>query len=205
MRTLSGLRRLYKILFLLYLLLFLTVFGCGSGDGGSGLDITGHDNHTPIEIKLVHGTLLVVKAVVNDSMNFDMLVDTGSSRTHVSSEIFGNPNGEVYISSLCLENGLCFNNFMAWSSDSAFTQNKHGYFNGIIGIDLLRNFDVTFDYKNELIYFYDTLENDSAGLKTISFQYQSSRPYANVSIKDQPQGSRLFRSYRSPMILVSVT
>lgn len=191
MRTLSGLRRLYKILFLLYLLLFLTVFGCGSGDGGSGLDITGHDNHTPIEIKLVHGTLLVVKAVVNDSINLDMLVDTGSSRTHVPSEIFGNPNGEVYISSLCLENGLCFNNFMAQSSNSAFTQNKHGYFNGIIGIDLLRNLNVTFDYKNELIYFYDTLENDSSGLKTISFQYQSSRPYANVSIEDQPQGTNL--------------
>lgn len=191
MRTLSGLRRLYKILFLLYLLLFLTVLGCGSGDGGSGLDITGHDNHTPIEIKLVHGTLLVVKAVVNDSMNFDMLVDTGSSRTHVPSEIFGNPNGEVYISSLCLENGLCFNNFMAWSSDSAFTQNKDGYFNGIIGVDLLENFDVTFDYKSEWIYFYDILESGSFGLLTIPFHYESSRPYTNVLIEGLSRGTNL--------------
>ena len=87
-------------------MLFLAIFGCSGG--GSERDIAGSDNHTLIEVKLVHGTLLVVKAVENDSMFLDMLVDTGSSRTHVSSEIFGNPNGEVYISSLCLENGLCF-------------------------------------------------------------------------------------------------
>ena len=189
MKILSGFHRLFKIPFLLCLLLFFAIFGCSSG--GSDLDITGSDNPTPIEVKLVHGTLLVVKAIANDSISLEMLVDTGSSRTHVPSEIFGNPNGEVYISNLCLENGLCFNNFMAQSSNSAFTQNKYGYFNGIIGIDLLRNLNVTFDYKNELIYFYDILENDSSGLKTISFQYQSSRPYANVSIEDEPQETNL--------------
>ncbi len=190
MKILSALHRLFKTVFLLYLLLFLNVFGCG-GDNDSGMNITGHNNHTPIEVKLVHGTLLVVNAVVNDSMNLDMLVDTGSSKTHVPSAIFGNPSGEVNISSLCLENDLCFNNFTAQSSNSAFTQSKHGYFNGIIGIDLLMNFDVTFDYKNELIYFYDILENDSSDLKTISLQYQSSRPYANVAIEDQPRGTNL--------------
>ena len=191
MRTLSVLCKRHKILSLPSLLLFVVIFVCGCGDGSSGLDFTGQDNRTPIGIKLVHGTLFVVKAVVNDAENLDMLVDTGSSRTHVPSEIFKNPNGEVYISSLCLENGLCFNAFMAQSSSSAFTQGKDGYFNGIIGIDLLRNFDVTFDYKNELIYFYDTLENDSSDQHTIAFQYQSSRPYANVSIENQSHGIKL--------------
>ena len=100
-------------------------------------------------------------------------------------------NGEVYISSLCLENGLCFNNFMAWSSDSAFTQNKDGYFNGIIGVDLLENFDVTFDYKSEWIYFYDILESGSFGLLTIPFHYESSRPYTNVLIEGLSRGTNL--------------
>ena len=169
------------------LIYVLFLWACGSE---GGLYITGGDNSTPVEVKLVHNTLLVVRAVVNGSMNLDMLVDTGSSRTHVPAGIFGNPDGEVYISSLCLENGICFYNFMAWSSDSAFTQNKDGYFNGIIGVDLLDNFDVTFDYKSEWIYFYDTLESGSSGLLTIPFHYESSRPYTNVLI----EGLQLLKS-----------
>jgi len=175
------------------ILLFVLIL-CGCGGGGDDTPtgyISGDDIYTPVEVKLVHGTLLVVRAVVNGSITLDMLVDTGASRTYVPADIFGNLDGEVYISSLCLENGICFNNFMAWSSDSAFTQSKDGYFNGIIGVDLLKNFDCTFDYKSELIYFYDTLENGSSDLVTIPFHYESSRPFTNVSIEGISQGANL--------------
>ena len=154
-------------------------------------EITSDDNYIPAQIKLVHGTLFVVRAVLNDSMDLDMLIDTGSSRTYVPAGTFGNREGEVILSSLCLENGICFKNIIAISTESAFTQNKTGYFNGIIGVDLLMNFDVTFDYKNQLIYFYDTLENVSSGPMIIPFQYISSRPFTNVSIEKLPQGVNL--------------
>jgi hypothetical protein len=173
------------------LILFLL---CGCGNGGDSAvtpHASGGDIHIPVEAKLVHGTLFVVHTVVNNSIYLDMLVDTGSSDTYVPGGIFGNPDGEVYISSLCFENDICFNNFLAWSSDSAFTQPKDGYFNGIIGVDLLENFDVTFDYNGELIYFYDTLENNSAGLVTIPIHYESARPFTNVSIEGNLQGSTL--------------
>ncbi len=174
------------------LLFVLILCGCGGGGDDTPTGYTsGDDIYTPVEVKLVHGTLLVVRAVVNGSITLDMLVDTGASRTYVPADIFGNLDSEVYISSLCLENDICFNNFMAWSSDSAFTQSKDGYFNGIIGVDLLKNFDFTFDYKSELIYFYDTLENGSSGLVTIPFHYQSSRPFTNVSIEGISQGANL--------------
>ncbi len=174
------------------LFLLLSLGGCGSGGDDTPTGHTsGDDIYTPVEVKLVHGTLLVVRAVVNGSITLDMLVDTGASRTYVPAEIFGNLDGEVYISSLCLENDICFNNFMAWSSDSAFTQSKDGYFNGIIGMDFLRNFDITFDYKSELIYFYDTLENGSSDLVTIPFHYESFRPYANISMEGISQGDNL--------------
>ncbi|MGB5992629.1 MAG: hypothetical protein WBG61_09930, partial [Desulfobacterales bacterium] len=146
------------------LLFVLPLCGCGSGGGDgdavplSALSISGNDFYAPIDVQLVHGTALVVRAVVNGSTNLDMLVDTGSAGTWVPAGIFGNPGGQVYISSLCLDNDICFNNFMAWSSDSGFTQSKQGYYNGIIGVDLLKNFDLTFDYKNELMYCCDTLE-----------------------------------------------
>jgi predicted aspartyl protease len=174
------------------LFLLLSLGGCGSGGDDTATGHTsGDDIYTPVEVKLVHGTLLVVRAVVNGSITLDMLVDTGASRTYVPAGIFGNPDGEVYISSLCLENDICFNNFMARSSDSAFTQSKDGYFNGIIGVDFLKNFDCTFDYKSELIYFYDTLENGSPDLVTIPFHYESFRPYTNVSMEGISQGDNL--------------
>ena len=78
------------------------------------------DLSRPVAAKLVHGTLFVVSAAVNQSIHLDMLVDTGSSWTWVTARIFGNLGGEMYISSLCLENGVCFNNFVAKFSDSAF-------------------------------------------------------------------------------------
>jgi hypothetical protein len=174
------------------LLFVLSLCGCGNGGDSTAIPHTsGGGIHTPVEVKLVHGTLLVVRAVVNGSINLDMLVDTGSSGTHVPAGIFGNPNGQVYISSLCLENNVCFNNFTAWSSDSAFTQSKDGYFNGIIGVDFLKNFDFTFDYKSELIYFYDTFENGSSDLVSIPFHYETARPYTDVSIEGILQGSNL--------------
>jgi hypothetical protein len=80
---------------------------------------------------------------------------------------------------------------MAWSSDSGFTQPKEGYFNGIIGIDLLKYFDLTLDYKDELIYFYDRLENGTSGLVALPIHYESGRPFTPVSIEGIPQGENL--------------
>jgi predicted aspartyl protease len=175
------------ILFALFLL-----GGCGSGgDSAATVYTLSGDINTPVAARLVHGTLFVVNAEVDGSTNLDMLVDTGASRTEVPAGIFGNSNGDVFISSLCLENGICFQNFLAWSADSAFTQSKEGYFNGIIGVDLLRNFDLTLDYKNGLIYFYDTLENGSPGLLTIPIHYETGRPFTNISVEGMPQGTNI--------------
>lgn len=179
-----------KTFFLLLFVLFLC--GCGSDRDGIGTPaISMGDIHSPVDAKLVHGALLVARVVLNDAMSLDMLIDTGSSRTYLPAGIFGNPNGQVQISSLCFENDICFRNFMAWSSDSGLTQSKEGYFNGIIGIDLLKNFDLTLDYKNELIYFYDLLENGSSGLVMIPIHYEFDRPFTPVSVEGIPQGDIL--------------
>jgi hypothetical protein len=167
----------------------LFMLACRSDSTGGG--ISGGDTDSPVQAELVHGTLFVVSALVNDSIDLDMLVDTGASGTYVPAEIFGNDGGEVHISSLCLENDICFKNFKAQSSDSAFTQSTPGYFNGIIGINLLENFDITFDYKSKLIYFYDAIKNASASVVSIPFSYQSGRPFTNVSIEGQSQGNNL--------------
>jgi hypothetical protein len=177
-----------------FLLLLFVLFLCGCGrdrDGPETPDISMGNIHSPVDAKLVHGTLLVARVVVNDSVSLDMLIDTGSSRTYLPTGIFGNSDGQVRISSLCFENDLCFSNFMAWSSDSGFTQSTEGYFNGIIGIDLLRYFDLTLDYKSELIYFFDLLENRSSGLVTLPIHYESGRPFTPVSVEGIPQGENL--------------
>jgi predicted aspartyl protease len=176
-----------KTVALFAVLLFM--LACKSDSAGGG--ISGGDTDRPVQAELVHGTLFVVNALVNDSISLDMLVDTGASGTYVPAEIFGNNGGEVSISSLCLENDICFKNFKAQSSDSAFTQSTPGYFNGIVGMDLLENFDITFDYKRKLIYFYDAIENAPASVVSIPFSYQSGRPFTNVSIEGQSQGNNL--------------
>ena len=174
------------------LLFDLLLSNCGTdGDGQYIPYISMGSIHTPVELKLVHGAVPVARVEVNGSKNLDMLVDTGSSMTYVPAGIFGNPEGEVYISSLCFENGLGFNNFMALSSDSAFTQSKNGYYNGIIGFDILKNFDLTFDYKEELLYFYDTLGNGSSALVTFPIHYESNRPFTNVSIEGKSKAATL--------------
>ncbi len=127
---------------ILAVLFFL--FGCGGGDGTATVYAVGGGIQMPVAARLVHDSLFVVSAEVNGSTNLDMLVDTGASRTEVPAGIFGSPDGDVFIESLCLENGICFQNFLARSEDSAFTQSEDGYFNGIIGLDLLRDFDLTF-------------------------------------------------------------
>lgn len=119
--------------------------GCGGGgDGAVTVNVLGGDIHTPVAARLVHGSIFVVSAGVNGSTNLDMLVDTGASRTENPAGRFGSPDGDAFIEILCLENGICFQNFLARSTESAFTQSKNGYFNGIIGLDLLQNFDLTF-------------------------------------------------------------
>ena len=174
----------------------LFILACKSD--GAGGSISGSSTDSPVQAELVHGTLFVVNALVNNSITLDMLVDTGASGTHVPAAIFGNEGGEVHIASLCLENDICFKNFNAQSTDSAFTQSTPGYFNGIIGMNLLKHFDVTFDYRRKLLYFYDTIENISASVENVSasvasipFSYQSGRPFAHVSIEGQPQGNNL--------------
>lgn len=174
------------------LLILFLLGGCeGGGDSTATLSISGGDIDTPVAARLVHGSLFVVSAIVNGSTTLAMLVDTGSSRTQIPAGIFGNADGDVFISSLCLESGICFHHFLAWSVDSAFTQTKAGYFNGIIGVDLLRNFDLTFDSKSELIYFYDILENGSTGLVTIPIHYETDRPFTNITMEGMPQGTHL--------------
>jgi hypothetical protein len=89
------------------LLILFLLCCCGSGgDSATTPQPSGGDIQAPVATKLIHGKLFVVQAVVNSSIYLDMLVDTGSARTHVSAGIFGNPNGEVYVSSLCFENGM---------------------------------------------------------------------------------------------------
>ena len=184
--------------------LVFCILACKSSS--DGVHITGGDTHTPVQALLVHGSLFVVSAWVNDAVYLDMLVDTGASGTYVPAGIFGNNGGTVHISSLCLDNDICFEDFSAQSSDSDFTQSKEGYFNGIIGMNLLKNFDITLDYKNALIYFYDTIENFSAAVVSLPFSYQSGRPFTSVSIEGLDQGDHLldtgaaFTRITSPML-----
>ena len=165
----------------------LFLLGCADEETGSEqIDISYGNIHSPVGARLVHGTLLVAHVVVNDSLDFDMLIDTGASRTCVPSQLFGNAGGQVNIASLCFENDVCISNFTALSADSGFTQSMAGYFNGIIGMDLLAHFDLTLDYKNELIYLNEPADHTFSESSTVPMQWESGRIFATGAIEDIP-------------------
>ena len=170
-------------------MMVLLLLGCA--DGSEQIDISYGNIHSPVGARLVHGTLFVTHVVVNDSLDFDMLIDTGASKTYVPSQLFGNAGGQVNIASLCFENDVCISNFMALSADSGFTQSKAGYFNGIIGMDLLAHFDLTLDYQNELFYLNVPADHASSESSMIPIQWESGRIFATGVIEDIPQAQCL--------------
>jgi hypothetical protein len=173
-------------------LFVLILCGCGGGsDSAATPQISKGDFQTPIQARLIHGAVFVARVTINGSTNLDMLVDTGSTNTYLPAQIFGNPGESINISSLCFENNVCISNFKTFLSDSAFAQSKEGYYNGIIGMDLLKYFELTFDYKNESILFYDALENGPSEPVTIPIQYEGDRPFTNVAIEGLSQGLTL--------------
>ncbi|MDX2451080.1 hypothetical protein [Desulfosarcina sp.] len=174
------------------LLFVLILCGCGGGgDSAATPQISMGNFQTPINARLIHSAVFVTRVTINGSTNLDILVDTGSTNTYVPAQLFGNPGESINISSLCFENNVCIYDFEAFLSDSAFAQSKEGYYNGIIGMDLLKYFDLTFDYKNESILFYDALENGPSESVTIPIRYEGNRPFTNVSIEGLSQGITL--------------
>lgn len=139
-----------------------------------------------VPFKLIRGVHPVIEVLINGNQKLNLLVDTGASRTWLPPKVFSqNPKlQEVNIDSLCLANGFCFENFSAISKQSNYTQRIKGNYNGLIGMDLLKETGLTLDYQKKLAFFapYKSLAPRKKVIKSPFTIDSSGRPFAIMTI-----------------------
>jgi len=166
---------------LFIVLLVLSLSSCGKSDG-IVIDAPS-DLSTPINALFVHGAVPVIKVLFDEGLELDMLVDTGANVTIVPESLFdSSQSGKVRIPKMCLQNGICYRNVSVLTADSAFAQDRQGYFNGIIGMDLLAWFDLSIDYKNGKVYFSDIQGSPSSDQVNVPFVYSNSIPHTSIDL-----------------------
>jgi len=173
----NGLSMIKHTLFIV--LLVFSLSSCGKSEGI--IVDTPQDLSIPVDAFFVHGAVPVIKVLFDEGLELDMLVDTGANVTIVPESLFDlSQSGKVRIPQMCLQNGICYRNVPVLTADSAFTQDRHGYFNGIIGMDLLAWFDLSIDYKNGKVYFSDIQGSPSSDQVNVPFVYINLIPHSSI-------------------------
>jgi hypothetical protein len=70
------------------------------------------------------------------------------------------------------------------TADTVFSQAGRGYFNGILGMDLLGGRDLTLDYRQGRLCFYDT-QGEAPGRETVAIEWVNRRPFTRVRLDGQ--------------------
>lgn len=141
----------------------------------------------PVPIHLIRGVHPVVRVSVNGSRCLDLLVDTGSNVTFVPPGVFGERHGQevIHLEKLCFENSVCFEGAAVRAPQTNYTQNRSGYYNGLLGVDLLRYTGLTIDYKNRQM-FLGNGDAETRGKKVIRNTFfmdkKTQRPHAVLNI-----------------------
>lgn len=119
---------------------------CGGGDRGMTVD-TAASGSAPLQV--VRGVHPVVTATIDGKIQARMLIDTGASVTLLASDLV--PRGTVV--DLCLTPTACVKNLPVDHYTSSYSNPKPGYYNGLIGWDILSKLVTTIDYKNSRVSF----------------------------------------------------
>ena len=119
---------------------------CGGGDQEAAVGTTASGS-APLQI--VRGVHPVVMATIDGKIQARMLIDTGASVTLLASGLV--PRGRVV--DICLTPTACVKNLPVDISASTYSNPKPGYYNGLVGWDLLSKLVTTIDYKNSRVSF----------------------------------------------------
>ncbi|MBK6592060.1 MAG: hypothetical protein IPG23_04585 [Burkholderiales bacterium] len=119
---------------------------CGGGDQEAAVGTTASGS-APLQV--VRGVHPVVIATIDGKIQARMLIDTGASVTLLASNLV--PRGRIV--DICLTPTACVKNFPVDISASTYSNPKPGYYNGLIGWDLLSKLVTTIDYKNSRVSF----------------------------------------------------
>lgn len=132
----------------------------------------------PIQFQLVRGVHPVVTAEI-DGKSYNLLVDSGATLVTLSKSF-----GKSTIGELCFANGLCFETMFAALLDSAYTQDRAGAINGLIGYSLLSALAVTIDYERRELVFGKPAPKDARHV-AITSPNGDTRPFVAAEIGGQ--------------------
>jgi hypothetical protein len=135
----------------------------------------------PVQIQLIHFTSPIIRMTIDEGQQLNMLVDTGAGHTYLSKKRFKKET--FLLPRFCFENEICLSNFRVRTTDSAFTQAKEGYVNGILGMDVLRRFNITLDYKNNLLYLKDIQQKNKKQSSRVPIFFRKLRPHTELLIE----------------------
>lgn len=140
-----------------------------------------------IPMRLIRGVHPVVRVTVNGRRDLDILVDTGANRTFVPPGLFGGRNGQEFIrlERLCFQNGVCFLDAMVSVAPTNYSLDRRGYYNGLLGVDLLRHTGLTIDYKHRRMYLGNggaVAGQGEAVRATFYMDARSWRPHATMTV-----------------------
>lgn len=140
-----------------------------------------------IPMRLIRGVHPVVRVTVNGGRELDVLVDTGANRTFMPPGLFGGRKGQEFIrlERICFQNGVCFLDAMVSVAPTNYSLDRRGYYNGLLGVDLLRHTGLTIDYKHRRMYLGNGGAEAGQGeaiRTTFYMDRRSWRPHAKMTV-----------------------
>lgn len=180
----------FKLFYFLWVLLGLS---CSSIEKPPEADFRIHhgpvgSSFHPISMQLINGVHPVISIKIKDKQ-LNLLVDTGASHTFLPASLFpGESRPRV---DFCLPNGLCVQRMPVQVSQGTYTDPRPGYYNGLLGMDLLASLYLTIDYANEQLYIgrIPFLQHRTTEQKIIPLKYPKGdrRPHAAFTLNDSPE------------------
>jgi hypothetical protein len=131
----------------------------------------------------VRGVHPVLTVTIDGNTSARMLIDTGTSNTVLAPGLAWRGS----LADICLTPTVCVKNLPVYAYASAYSNANAGYYNGVIGWDILSKLVTTIDYAAATVTFGST-----AGGTILPFTLDSTqRPHAAIAIGGTSLGTQL--------------
>jgi predicted aspartyl protease len=134
-------------------------------------------------LQIVRGVHPVLTVTIDGKRKARMLIDSGAAVTQLAPGFA--PRGAL--ADICLTATVCVKNLSVNTLSSTYSHSGEGYYNGLIGWDILKQLVTTIDYKAATVTF-----GASGGGTALRYTLDTGgRPQASISIAGVPLGKML--------------
>ena len=134
-------------------------------------------------LQIVRGVHPVLTVTIDGKRKARMLIDTGAAQTFLAKDFARKGN----LADICLTKGVCFKDVNVFTGSNTYNQSADGYYNGLIGWDILSKLVTTIDYQAGTVDF----QSKGAGTKLHFTLDKTGRPQASITISGIAMGNQL--------------